>query len=708
MIPYKELTALTFSEGVKFKCEAKKFYSHKDRAVYSAQTCVVKKGSELIRSLVVCIYLEKKTDTGSEWNLSERHFLTENGEMAGQEYLGDGEFRRGDFRIGNAGVTFANQCWYDSISSDLRYGWSDGYVFPYKDADEVIGRFVQSCKVFSGYDVHDFKEGDFKSARMLEWLAQYQCDIMEKKQRDAETRKRQRISDMMSQFTEPPEEVGRWVFGERLTLAPWFYSYDHKRIQTGKCAVCKKKSELIGIKDKLRTRCPKCGAEIECININSKRFGRERSVITWNKSHDIIYHQIIDQRRFISRYFLAYSTYTYNVSTAKITRKNEFIEFRRDFWEIDVGVAKIQSVYEKLGSQWGKLRTMYCRTYGLGEAYPGNLIEVLQATGIPALQNMDIRPLCEKLGLHIAALINGLKRKPIVENLGKEHLYRLAERMIQGYADDIKVCDSLKPYKYLGVSRSVIPYFAEIDVTDSQVKLWRNLKLSEKDAEAFTRLVRLSNEYLAEISEIVQRYHLTTQRVSNYLEKQSAKYKDKAAMFWKDYVASAKQLKIDLAGNRDLLFPPDIKKEHDRCSELVFIQKNEKQSASLQERASVLEPLSWQDKKFIIRPLRTVGEFVRESTELDHCVKTYIERCIETKDNIFALRKINEPDKPFFTVDISNSGTLKENRGLHNIAPNKEVRAFVDKWLKVVKKLLENYSITPESANEQQRVRIGA
>lgn len=73
---------------------------------------------------------------------------------------------------------------------------------------------------------------------------------------------------------------------------------------------------------------------------------------------------------------------------------------------------------------------------------------------------MDIAPLCAKWGRHIIELLNGLKTAPVVENLGKEGLHSLAESIIYGYgaADGLGVCSSNKPYKYLGVSKTILPF----------------------------------------------------------------------------------------------------------------------------------------------------------------------------------------------------------------------------------------------------------
>lgn len=80
---------------------------------------------------------------------------------------------------------------------------------------------------------------------------------------------------------------------------------------------------------------------------------------------------------------------------------------------------------------------------------------------------------------------------------------------------------------------------------------------------------------------------------------------------------------------------------------------------------------------------------------LSHCVKTYISQCSEGRTNIFGLRKKDDPETPYFTVNISNDGTLIQNRGKHNCDPPKKVTSFVKKWLTFVKKKLKTMSLDP-------------
>lgn len=698
---YKELSALPFSRTITHKCDKKMGYSG-ERAVYTAEVCNTKKGAEV---LVVCLYTEREKE--NEWTIKERHFLNESGEMAGEQFLKTGVFKQGNFLIGNGGIAWGLSYWGESISNKLLFGYS-GYVFPHGRADSIIKGFLERHDAFSGWDMH---ERGWRSPRyMLEWLAMYQKDLFDTKARAAEQRSRERVRELMARFGEPPEEVRKWVFNERLTVFPWFYQYNHRKVQYGKCAACGKNSELEGVRGRKRMRCPKCGAEIECVNADSVNFKHGPDKAKWDSSMDIVYHQVLGQGQFLSRYFIAGSSYIFDIKSAEIIRRDNLFESRRDLWSFVDGRAVIDQIYEQYGDRWGKRQVRYSRYCGLGESYPGNISEVLIATGYRRLLNMDITALCGKWNRHIVELLNGIAREPVAENIAKAGLYKLAEQIILSGSVSVGVCDSKKPYKFLGISRNVIPAFAEIDIDRDRLKSWRYLNLTEKDVGAFCGLCELRTDIFLTVGAKISTYRLTIGRVNNYLRKQAERCKrdiDDTATLWIDYIGMARKLDIDFLQDRELLFPPDIGKEHDRFTKLVEVKETEERQKGLAERTALLDTLEWSDEQFLIRPLRTVDEFITESRVLDHCVKTYIDKHISGTDNIFALRKTNEPDKPFFTVDISCVGKLKQNHGLHNCVPTKEVNAFVNKWLKVVGKRLEKCPISREAVDNQQN-RIGA
>ena len=83
-----------------------------------------------------------------------------------------------------------------------------------------------------------------------------------------------------------------------------------------------------------------------------------------------------------------------------------------------------------------------------------------------------------------------------------------------------------------------------------------------------------------------------------------------------------------------------------------------------------------------------VEKLTAEGKALHHCVGGYIKRMAEGETAIFFLRKVSEPDKPFYTLELQKKRVI-QCRTEHNASydRNPDVKNFVDMWMeKVVKK----------------------
>ena len=72
-------------------------------------------------------------------------------------------------------------------------------------------------------------------------------------------------------------------------------------------------------------------------------------------------------------------------------------------------------------------------------------------------------------------------------------------------------------------------------------------------------------------------------------------------------------------------------------------------------------------------------ELLAEGQQLRHCVGTYADRVARRESIILFLRLAENPDRPFFTMEIKNKRCVQV-RGLCNCEPTPEVRAFVKRF----------------------------
>ena len=147
------------------------------------------------------------------------------------------------------------------------------------------------------------------------------------------------------------------------------------------------------------------------------------------------------------------------------------------------------------------------------------------------------------------------------------------------------------------------------------------------------------------------------------------------------------QLHLDLH-DKEILFPKDLTAAHNRTMEQVKFEKNKADQEKFQKAVEKLEKFAWGEGEFFIRPAREQMELTAEGKALHHCVGGYIRDMAEEKTAIFFLRKANEPDKPFYTLELQKKRVI-QCRTEHNASydRNPDVKNFVDMWMeKVVKK----------------------
>lgn len=87
---------------------------------------------------------------------------------------------------------------------------------------------------------------------------------------------------------------------------------------------------------------------------------------------------------------------------------------------------------------------------------------------------------------------------------------------------------------------------------------------------------------------------------------------------------------------------------------------------------------------FMVIAPKNPTELAAEGTKLHHCVSSYIKRVAEGSTNIVFIRKVEEPDVPFFTVEIDNDNIIQQVHGFGNRNANTEpnMEEFVALWAK--------------------------
>lgn len=152
----------------------------------------------------------------------------------------------------------------------------------------------------------------------------------------------------------------------------------------------------------------------------------------------------------------------------------------------------------------------------------------------------------------------------------------------------------------------------------------------------------------------------------------------------RDYYRFCEELGLPM--NHENKYPDNMKTKHDELQNLIKIKESEKLDKEIITRVNRdLYKYRFTNNSMIITPANSIEDLVNESKELHHCVRTYNERYAKGETNIFLIRKCKEPNRPFFTLELSRNKEITQLRGDHNCSPNETVIHFVRQWAKKYK-----------------------
>lgn len=192
--------------------------------------------------------------------------------------------------------------------------------------------------------------------------------------------------------------------------------------------------------------------------------------------------------------------------------------------------------------------------------------------------------------------------------------------------------------------------------------------------------------------------HATLHKILGYVEKQEAKEQAQRAttkakhpnqyipplhteQTYRDYLKDCVELGLDL-NDKQVLFPRDLDAAHQRTIAQVKYKADEAKRKTFEKATKKYEKLAWEQDGLLIRPARSPHELTAEGEALHHCVGGYANRMAEGQTVILFIRRIEEPDKPYYTLEY-RAGAVIQCRTDHNKSYEVDapVAKFVEDWL---------------------------
>ena len=157
--------------------------------------------------------------------------------------------------------------------------------------------------------------------------------------------------------------------------------------------------------------------------------------------------------------------------------------------------------------------------------------------------------------------------------------------------------------------------------------------------------------------------------------------------YYRDYLHMAQDNGEDITDER-VLYPQKLVNAHNYQVKRKKYKEDKKLREGFAKRYKELIRYAYCDDELglMIFPAKNEKELYIEGKLLNHCVGTYAARHANGNTNIFFIRKVHDPETPFYTLELSESSRRKgtvnviQNRGANNCERTPEVIEFEAQW----------------------------
>lgn len=552
---------------------------------------------------------------------------------------------------------------------------------------------------------------DWESDDVLTLISRYQTDLLDVRNRARKKKRAAQVDCAMKIVPKLPKVFDNWLDRQPLKKSRYVY---YRRFGKKKamcfCTHCKKDFVM---ETKLPTHnqsgvCQSCGS-----GVIYKAEGISRKV------SDKVYTAIVQRLRngeYLLRFFHVYREFGEHYRNHKTT----FHEDGRLFFTADGTITgQYKHGHSSFTGRYG--------WYPTKDTITGENITWSVCLGMYMytenvwfrdawLYPYNVHSMLEKLGLNFG-IQSFLRGKPVnvtttlLQSIRYPFGHLLKERGMQKLVDDLYVqgkdlaCAKRtgKLHQCLGIPKEFLPLVAEQDWKIDDIN-WLATAAKQPTPDELSKVRKMELQY--DSLNVVLRY-TTFHKIIKYitvqnrlLKKQIKAHKGKQYQpgerrlpytttvnlrlgIWKDYLQMAERIGRDIRKNK-WLFPKDLQEQHDIVQQLVKVEMNKKADRQIQAMYEPLRHQYYYEKgRYLIRPPRNFKEFMEEGNYLGHCVASnqYYNKHIAGTSLIFFLREVENPETPFYTVELNPSTMhVLQCQGQNHCNATPELNAFVADW----------------------------
>lgn len=552
-----------------------------------------------------------------------------------------------------------------------------------------------------------------KTMRPAIWaLEEYQANI----RKEQRIRHDKKLTDSWGQVmkTVPglPKNWIAWVSKYGIMEHYIFYKYQKNGATNGYCTYCKKHVPIRSPKYNQKGHCNICGQPVTFRSVGKSG----RFCTKW-------YRVYLVQRRktsgFVIRIFQARTWYKKAGYADCETTCHE--EQRRIFSANGKEISNfVYGLFKRREMRWILYwKPWYYTCYGIqykGNVYPYTLSDLsrheLKETGLReyALRQKKIDP-----GKYLYLW----QTYPVLEQIVKAGLFQLVDDILEYRATDAIKRKGRKPTEFLSVTKKEFRRLRDMNGGAKELK-WLQFEKSSgriiKDEEIYW----MAKEELEpkDLQFVLDRMSIC--QVRHYLVKQSEKSGDDIShilQVWKDYLSMAGKLRLDVYDSI-IYRTSDLQRRHSEAVIQMEEKKKEIRRRELEEKyvgfqeqlIALKEKYEFSAGEYQIVAPKSIDDILYEGDTLHHCVNktdNYFDRIASKESYILFLRKKENPEVPFYTLEAEPDGTIRQKRAEFD-RQNKdidEVTSFLRLWQKEIQKRLtkKDYMSAEKSRKLRQR-----
>ena len=275
-------------------------------------------------------------------------------------------------------------------------------------------------------------------------------------------------------------------------------------------------------------------------------------------------------------------------------------------------------------------------------------------------------------------------KKPNIELILKANLTKCLESIVTN--PDSIIAGGKNVCEVLDIPKCVLKISQKLNLSLYEIRLAKRLYdvNGSLTADEYKEISDSGLEVQTMIS-IRERYNIQVEDIIRYIQSaydHQCIEKREALNIWSDYLRMAVKIGINLS-DKSRRFPSSMKKEHD-VAMFAYREIAEKLDREMfkDQAAENEKELGYHFGDYLIVIPQSPEDVVLEATKQKNCLRSYVTRIKNGDTAVCFIRKKEEPDETFVTVEVRNSRILQVKGYCNSNPRDKKLMEFIQHWMK--------------------------